>query len=212
MNWNWDPRTWRTVTRLLLGVVTIWPIIYLGLFLGFIFSGLFYGALTSRAPGRKSTNIAVIQLERKIQNGEIEELRITAAEIEAIDNSGHSFQTFVSNESIRNDIIKQARELGANSLPKVEKIDENSSHSHPENLFLVGFAVLFVMHVLTMLIMFALIPVYIILALKDVRHDQNTRIIWLVLIALVGILADLVYWYLYIWRSRGAPLTPLPGA
>jgi FtsH-like protein len=212
VKWNWDPRTWRTATRLLLGVVTIWPIIYIGLFLGFIFSGFLYGAMTSRSPEGRSMNIDLIQLERKIQSGEIAELHITAREIEAIDNDGRSFKTYVSNESIRDDILKQARELGPNNLPKVPKIDENSSQSHPEYLFLVGFAVLFMMHILTMLLMLALIPLYIILALKDVRHDQNTRIIWVVLIALVGILADLVYWYLYVWREPSAPVEPVPSA
>jgi len=207
VNWNWDPRTWRTATKLLLGLVTIWPIIYIGVFVAFIFSGFLFGALLSQRSQQSGIQIDLIQLERKIQNGEIKELRITGCEIEAIDRNDRSFRACANNESTRDEIISRARELGADGRARVDKIAENSSQSPAAPaIFLGGFAILFVLHILTMLLIVALMPMYIILALKDDRHDQNMRIVWIVLIATVGILADVVYWYLFVWRRpRVAP-------
>jgi hypothetical protein len=124
VNWNWDPRTWKTLTKLLLGLATVWPIIYLGLFMIVIFSGVLFGALLSERAGPRSTNLDLIQLEKKIQNGEINELRITANEIVAIDRNGRSFETSVSNESTRAEIIRQAQQLDSSNHPRVSKIEE----------------------------------------------------------------------------------------
>jgi len=206
VNWNWNPRTWRTSTRLLLGLVTIWPIIYIGLFVGLIFSGMLFGVLLSRHSGPDHTDLDLIQLEKKIQNGEIKELQIRSTEIIAIDRHERSFETYVSNESTREEIIRQAQQLDSNNRPRVEKIDENSSRSPAvETVVPIGFMLLFVVHFLTIMLMFVLMPLYIVLALKDDRHDQTTRIVWIVLFATVGILANPVYWYLYVWRKPKPP-------
>ena len=58
-------------------------------------------------------------------------------------------------------------------------------------------------HMLTILLMMALLPVYIILAVKDERHDQTMRIVWVVLFCTVNMFAMPVYWYLYVWRKAG---------
>ena len=201
MNWNWDPRTWKTSTKLLLGLATVWPIIYIGLFMILIFSGVLFGAFFSQRAGPGSTNLDLIQLERKIQNGEINELRITANEIEAFDRNGRSFETSVSNESTRAEIIRQARQLDSNNHQRVSKIEENSSRGPMNPIFPVGIGLFFLCHMLTILLMLVLMPLYIILAVKDERHDQTTRIIWVVLLATMGMFANPVYWYLYIWRQ-----------
>ena len=60
---------------------------------------------------------------------------------------------------------------------------------------------IFVLHLFTILMMFALMPFYIILAIKNERFDQTMRIVWVVLACTMGMLADPVYWYLYVWRT-----------
>ena len=127
MTWNWDPRTWKTSTRVLLGLITIWPIIYIALFVGLIFSGVFLAAIFSDRDN--SVQIDLIQLERKIQSGEIRELRITSTSLTATDKNGRQFRTDVSNESTREEIIRQARTVGPDNRPLVEKIEESNSKS-----------------------------------------------------------------------------------
>jgi ATP-dependent Zn protease len=213
VNWNWDPRSWRTSTKLLLGGVTLWPIIYIGLFIVLIFSGFLFGAFLSQHQRPNRTDLDLIQLEKKIQNGEIKELRITSTRIEAIDRSNRSFETYVNNDSTREEIIRQARQLDSNQHPRVDKIvDENSSEPPLSPIFPIGFVLFFVCHMLTILLMFVLMPLYIILAVKDERHDQTTRIIWVVLLATVGMLANPVYWYLYVWRKAEPLADPLSSA
>lgn len=202
MNWNWEPRTWKTSVKLLLGLVTIWPIIYIGLFMVVIFSGVFLSALMGQQREPPRTTLDLIQLERKIQNGEIVELKISATEIEAIDRNGRGFVTKVSNESTREEIVRLAREFDSNHNQRVSKIDENSSEPAPVNPALpIGVGVLIVMHMGTILLMFALMPLYILLAVKDESHDQTMKIVWIVLMATTGILVMPVYWYLYVWRK-----------
>lgn len=209
MNWNWEPRTWKTSIKLLLGLVTIWPIIYIGLFMVVIFGGFFFTALLSQQAERPRSTLDLIQLERKIQNSEIVELKISATEIEAIDRNGRSFVTDVRNESTREEIIRLAREFDSNHTPRVSKIDENSSEPPINRALPFGFAVFIAMHMGTILLMFVLMPLYILLAVKDASHDQTMRIVWIVLMATTGMLVMPVYWYLYVWR-KPPPIAAVP--
>jgi len=59
--------------------------------------------------------------------------------------------------------------------------------------------------------MIGLMPLYIILAVKNEYIDQTMKIMWAVLICMVGIFAMPVYWYLYIWRNQ-PPAATLPKA
>jgi hypothetical protein len=208
LNWNWEPRTWKTPIKLLLGLVTIWPIIYIGLFMVIIFSGVFFAALMDQRTGPPGSTLDLIQLERKIQNGEIVELKAGTTEIEATDRNGHRFVTEVSNESTREEIIRLAREFDSNHNPRVNKIDENSSAPPVNRALPFGFAVFIVMHMATILLMFLLIPLYILLAVKDASHDQTMKIVWIVLVATTGMFVMPVYWYLYIWR-KPRPAAPV---
>lgn len=205
---TWDPVTWKRSLRLLLAVATIWPIIYMGLFFVIIFGGIFLGAMFAEPAQRNRTTLDLIQLEKKIQAGEIRELRISATEIEAVDRNGRSFETDVSNESTREEIIRQARQLDANQRPRVDKIDENTSQPRVNAIFPLGFMAIFFLHMITILLTFALMPLYIILALKNERLDQTMRIVWIVLACTVGMLSNPVYWYLYVWRSPSSPPAP----
>jgi hypothetical protein len=199
---NWEPRTWKTSVKLLLGLVTIWPIVYICLFMVVIFSGVFISAVLGKQGGPPRSTLDLIQLERKIQNGEIVELKVSATEIEAIDRNGHAFVTYVSNESTREEIIRLAREFDSNHNQRVSKVEENSSEPAPVNPALpLGFAVFIVMHIGTILLMFVLMPLYILLAAKDESHDQTMKIVWIVLMATTGMLVMPVYWFLYVWRK-----------
>ena len=210
MKWNWDPQGWKRWIKLLLGLVTIWPIVYIVVFMVLIFSGFFFGVLLSGPAQQHPRNIDLIQLERKIQNGEIKELQISATEIQAVDRDGRNFRTDVYNESTREEIIRQAREPDSNQRPRVDKIDENRSEPRIEKIFPVGFALFIVVHMATILLMFLLMPLYIILAVKNERLDQTMRIVWVVLTCTVGMFANPVYWYLHVWRAEPAGSSATP--
>src|SRR6185436_15167623 len=148
-------------------MVTIWLVVYLVLFVGSVFAGVFivFGSGGSTPP--PGDYIDLIQLEKKIQNGEIKELKITAVEFEAVDRDGQAFYTFVNAKSSREELMGQARALGADGQPRVSKIDESTSEPQEDLALPFGFFALMGFHLLTMLVLFALIPVYIILPLKN---------------------------------------------
>jgi len=210
LSWNWDPHTWKKPIRFLLGLATIWPIIYMFLFMGLIFSGFLLGFMLSEPEARSGSNVDLIQLENKIQSGEIKELRLTRTEIKAFDREGRSFYTDVTNESTRQEIIRQAKEVDSNQRPRVERVSEETSEPRTAALFPIGFLLLFAFHLFTMLLMFLLMPLYIVLAVKNERLDQTMRIVWVVLTCTAGMLANPVYWYLYIWRTTPLVSPPAP--
>jgi hypothetical protein len=207
VNWNWDPHTWKKPIRVLLGLATVWPIIYIGLFFVLIFSGILFGAVLGEPTQQHPRELDLIQLERKIQNGEVRQLRVTANEIQAVDREGRNFHTDVSSESTREEIIRQARELDSNGRPRVGQIDEDLSEPRVTKFLPVGFLLLFAFHMLTILLMFLLMPLYIILAVKNERLDQTMRIVWVVLTCTIGMFANPVYWYLHVWRTA-PPVAP----
>jgi hypothetical protein len=210
LNWNWDPATWKKPPKLVLGLLTIWPILYIPLFLILIFSGMFLGILFGE-PSQPSSRLDLIQLERKIQNGEIKELKAFSREIRATDRYGRHFETTVDNQTTREEIIRQARELDSNQRPRVEKIEENASEPQGNPIFPAGFMLVFVLHMFTILLSFLLMPLYIILAVKNERLDQTMRIVWVVLACTVGMFSNIVYWYQHIWRrpaGNGTGATP----
>ncbi len=68
-------------------------------------------------------------------------------------------------------------------------------------LFPVGFMGLFAVHLLTILGTLALTVFYIIRVFKTERLDQNMKIMWMLLLFFMGMFAQPVFWYLYIWRE-----------
>ena len=206
MKWNWDPDHWKGSTKVLLGMATIWPVIYIALFILTIFSLVFLTTLAQDRSSPTSKNIDLIQLDRKIKNGELKQLTVRQSEIVALDRIGsREYRTEVTNESTRAEILKAARELDANGRPLVAKVEEQTDQP-VSPLFPVGIVALFGAHMLTILLIMGLMPLYIILAVKSDRHDQTMRIIWVVLICMMGMLAMPVYWYLYVWREPSVKL------
>lgn len=68
-------------------------------------------------------------------------------------------------------------------------------------LFPLGFMALFAVHMVTILGTLALTVFYIIRVFKTERLDQNMKIMWMLLLFFVGMFAQPVFWYLYIWRD-----------
>jgi hypothetical protein len=207
LNWSWEPSQWKRRTKVLLGLATIWPVIYMGLFFIVVFGLMFFSVLLSEnRPGQSSENIDLIQLDRKIKNSELKQLTMKPSEIVALDRvSEREYHTWVTNESTRAEILKEARQLNANGQPRVPRVEEETGKPSVSPLFPIGIVVLFCAHMFTILLSIALLPLYIILAVKSSALDQTMRIVWIILICMMGMFAMPVYWYLYIWR--GAPPT-----
>ena len=204
MNWNWDPHHWKKSTKVLLGAATIWPIVYMGLFFLTVFSFIFLIGFAENSSDNNSEDIDLIQLEKKINNGELEELRISGDEIVAVDRQrARQYRVFVRSDETRAEILRQARELNAKGEPRVAKIEEVASPRTPTAVP-VGFGALFIAHIFTIFLIMGLMPLYIILAVKSDRLDQTMKIVWVVLICMMGMFAQPVYWYLYIWRDAPA--------
>ena len=200
MTWNWDPSQWKKSTKLLLGVVTVWPIIYMFLFIGSILSMFLFLPFAAEHDTRKCGTVDELQLDRKILNGQIKKLTVYPRHMVAFDRIGNcEFDVSIDNQLTRQNILDDARQT-VNGNVRVEEIKEETEPA-PPLAFPVGFAVLMVAHLGTGLIMMALMPLYIILAVKNERLDQTMRIVWVVLACTFGMLANPVYWYQHIWRA-----------
>lgn len=209
MTWNWDPSQWKRSTKVLLGIATLWPLVYMFLFMASIFSMFLFLPFAATQSKQTCGKLDVLQLDRKIKDGQIKQLNIRRYEIIAKERIGTcEYETSVSEDSTREQLISDAREI-VNGQPRVEVIDENTSEPDEPPIFVpLGFGMLMVAHLLTMLMMMGLMPLYIILAVKNERLDQTMRIVWVVLACTVGMFADVVYWYLHIWRA--APKSGVP--
>jgi uncharacterized membrane protein YqjE len=209
VTWNWDPSQWKKSTKVLLGIATLWPLVYMFLFMASIFSMFLFLPFARTQSKQTCGKLDVLQLDRKIKDGQIKELNIRRYEIIAKDRIGTcQYEISVSEDSTRQQIISDAREI-VNGQPRVEVIDENVSQPDEPPFFVpLGFGMLMLTHLLTMLLMMGLMPLYIILAVKNERLDQTMRIVWVILACTVGMFADVVYWYLHIWRE--SPKTGVP--
>ena len=203
MNWNWEADRWKKSKKLLLAFATVWPPIYMVLFMLTIFSFILLVPSTERGTSRNAKDIDLIQLDRKIRNSEIKELTIADSEVIAVDRDNITYRTYVSSESTKEEIKNEARELDASGRPRVDKVDEAVGQT-PSPFIGIGFAGLVVAHMFTILLMLGLMPFYILLVVKSTRLDETMRIVWVVLICLLGMFAMPVYWYLYIWRDAPA--------
>lgn len=206
MKWNWDPGQWKRSTKVLLAVVTVWPFVYMFLFIGVIFLFMLFVPFSQDRSGGDCGSLDLIQLRHKIQNSELKELTISRDEILAKDRVGNcEYRTYVSNQATREELLMEARKLDKSAVPAVPEIHERASPDISP-AFPIGFMALFVAHLLTIFLIMGLMPLYIILAVKSDRLDQTTRIIWVVLLCMLGMLAMPVYWYLYIWREPSVNL------
>ncbi len=64
-----------------------------------------------------------------------------------------------------------------------------------------AFRSLFVVHFLTILVIFVLIAIYAVDVFRNPAVPEDRRVMWLVLVLLVGIFAMPVYWWLFMRRS-----------
>jgi hypothetical protein len=207
---RWDPTEWKRSKKLLLGIATIWPFFYMLAFMLIVFSAVFYFSFQNQRFNRKFENIDLIQLEGKIRNGEVSQLTITATEIVACDRYCEcEYHTSVNNRATQAEIIRQAKDLDQNGHPRVPTINEETSQPRAPIIFPIGLVVLFAVHFVTIWLMLGLLVLYIVLAIKREGFDQTTRIVWIILICLMGTLAMPVYWYLYVWRDP-VVVDPIP--
>lgn len=200
MNWNWDSHRWKTSTKILLGIATIWPIIYMALFVLTIFSFVLFLPSEGRS-NRNTQDIDLLQLERKIENGEVKQLTVRPREFIAVDRvTDREYHTDVTNEFSRSEVLRKAQEHDASGQPRVASIKEESDQP-VSPAFPAGMVVIFGAHILTIFLIMGLMPLYIILAVKSDRLDQTMRIIWVLLFCMLGVFAMPAYWYLYVWRK-----------
>lgn len=182
----------------------------MGLFFVMIFSAFLLMPFAEDRSKASCGSLDLLQLERKILNGELKQLTVRPDEIVAIDRTGNcEYHTAVTNESTRAEILSEARDVDANGEPHVARIEEEPAQP-VSPAFPIGIVIFFGIHMLTILLIMGLMPLYIILVVKSDRLDQTMRIIWVVLICMVGMFAMPVYWYLNIWRDP--PVTPASGS
>lgn len=64
-----------------------------------------------------------------------------------------------------------------------------------------GFVAVFAVHMLTIVLVFALIAIYVVLALNNEQLEQSKKIAWVVLLCLFTMVTMPLYWYMYVWRK-----------
>ena len=88
MKWNWDPDHWKGSTKVLLGLATIWPIIYMALFFVVMLSMFLFIPFEAERSKRTCGELDLLQLDRKIKNGELKQLTVRREEIITMDRAG----------------------------------------------------------------------------------------------------------------------------
>jgi hypothetical protein len=81
----------------------------------------------------------------------------------------------------------------------------------PDNGMPAMFAMIFGLHILTMLIIVALTVFYIVNVFKNDRVNKDQKALWAIVIFLGNMIAMPIYWYLYIWREPAIAGQPAAG-
>lgn len=71
----------------------------------------------------------------------------------------------------------------------------------------VGFIVIFLLHLLTMLWIMALTIFYIVNVFRNERVDKDKKALWAVVLFMGNMIAMPIYWYLYIWKEPAPSLS-----
>src|ERR687883_576122 len=74
-----------------------------------------------------------------------------------------------------------------------------------ELAFSLIFMVIFPLHIITIFGRMALSIFYIVNVFRNERVEKNRQVMWVILLFMAGMIAQPIYWYLYIWRNE-APL------
>lgn len=72
-------------------------------------------------------------------------------------------------------------------------------------------ALIFPLHLLTMLVVVGLMVFYIVDVFKNKRIENDKKALWAIVLFMGNMLAMPVYWYLFIWKSAAPAVTPAPG-
>ena len=82
-------------------------------------------------PGTKNTeNIDLTALYQKVDNNELKQLTVKQTETVAVDrNSGREYHIQLTNETAKNDLLKEAKEV-VNGKPRVDRVEEEPSNSY----------------------------------------------------------------------------------
>lgn len=64
-----------------------------------------------------------------------------------------------------------------------------------------NFQILFGIHIITMLMTFILITIYLVNVYRNVSVDKDKKILWTILILFGSIVAMPIYWFLFIWKD-----------
>lgn len=75
----------------------------------------------------------------------------------------------------------------------------------------IGFATIFALHLLTMLVIAALTVFYMVNIFKNDRVDKDKKVLWAIAIFLGNMIAMPIYWYLYFWKAQPALPLVAPG-
>jgi len=216
---SWDAGQWKKSTKLLLGLGTIWPHVYLLLFVVGLFSiTLFANTKQTGKPGYCGL-ITLTELDERIRKGEVAELAFTESDIVATNTAGTcEFHIPIRSDTTRARVLQTAQETDANGKPRVAKINrDRDTNPDVSKTTIVGFAAIFIVHMLTILWIIVLVVFYVLLAVKNDQLDQTMKIVWSLLLCLLTMLAMPVYWYMYVWKKRPAfpppnPIAPPTGA
>lgn len=65
--------------------------------------------------------------------------------------------------------------------------------------------VVFALHFLTIVWIWALIAFYMVNVFRNDRVDKDKKVLWAVVLFMGNMIVMPVYWYLYIWREGGVP-------
>lgn len=72
-------------------------------------------------------------------------------------------------------------------------------------------ALIFPLHILTMLFSMALIVFYIVNVFKNDRVEKDKKVLWAVVLFMGSAIAMPIYWYLYIWKEAQPAVALTPG-
>jgi cell division protease FtsH len=98
-------------------------------------------------PSSKNTqNIDLVQLDQKIQSGQLKQLTIEQNEAVAVDrDTGMEYRVQLTNETAKNDLLKEAREAGPNGKARVDRVEDKAGSSYlwPALYYLLPFVLIF---------------------------------------------------------------------
>jgi hypothetical protein len=72
-------------------------------------------------------------------------------------------------------------------------------------------AVIFGLHLLTMLVIMALTVFYMVDVFRNDRVEKDKKVLWAIVIFMGNAIAMPIYWYLYFWKEPSIANSPLPG-